>query len=47
MILVAVKLEASVQTKLTEARSGQEVGVCAGPESHGREVNGFLGVGVR
>jgi hypothetical protein len=28
-------------------RSGQEAGVGAGPESHGREVNGFLGVAVR
>ncbi len=28
-------------------RSGQEAGVGAGPESHGRRVNGFLGVAVR
>ncbi len=28
-------------------RSGHVVGVGAGPESHGRGVNGFLGVAVR
>ncbi len=28
-------------------RSGQEAGVGAGPESHGRRVNGFLGVAMR
>ena len=27
-------------------RSGQEAGVGAGPESHGRGVDGFLGVAV-
>ena len=27
-------------------RSGQEAGVGAGPESHGRGVDGFVGVGV-
>ncbi len=26
---------------------GQEAGVGAGPESHGRGVNGFLGVAMR
>ncbi len=28
-------------------RSEQEAGVGAGPESHGRGVNGFVGVGMR
>jgi hypothetical protein len=27
--------------------SGQEAGVGAGPKSHGRGVDGFVGVGVR
>ena len=33
-------------THTSRLRSGQEAGVGAGPESHGRGVNGFLGVAV-
>ncbi len=42
-------LQAQLRAATHTARlwSGQEACVGAGPESHGRGVNGFVGVGVR